>query len=116
MEPVRWEAVPQEKLTDTLQRQVVWGEKATLARFTLGKGTHVSRHKHENEQFTHMLAGAMKMNLDGRDLVLRAGDIVVIPAWKEHEVWVLEDAVVLDFFTPPRQDWKEGQHQYLQGK
>jgi quercetin dioxygenase-like cupin family protein len=116
MEPVRWDDIPSEQLTDTLQRQAVWGEKSTLARFTLAKGTHVSRHKHENEQFTLMLQGSMKMNLAGRDLVMRAGDVLVIPPWKEHEVWVLEDAVVLDFFTPTRQDWKEGQHQYLQGK
>lgn len=116
MEPLRWDDIPREKLTDTLERQVVWGEKANVARFTLGKGTHISNHKHENEQITTLLAGAMKMNLAGREFTLRAGDVVVIQPWAEHEVWVLEDSLVLDFFTPPRQDWREGRSQYLQGR
>lgn len=115
MEPVRWDDIPREKLSATLERQTVWGEKATLARFTLAQGTHIAKHKHENEQFTTLLSGAMKMNLAGRELTLRAGDVLVIPPWAEHEVWVLEDTVVLDFFVPLRQDWRQGQQQYLQG-
>jgi quercetin dioxygenase-like cupin family protein len=116
MEQRRWEDIPREKLSDTLERQVVWGEKSTLARFTLSKGTHIARHKHENEQYTCVLEGEMKMNLAGRQLLLSAGGVLVIPPWSEHEVWVLEDAVVLDFFSPPRQDWRQGQQEYLQGK
>jgi len=116
MQPQRWNDIPREKLSDTVERQVVWGERSTLARFRLGQGTHISKHKHENEQCTCMLEGAMKMNLAGQEFTLRAGDVLVIPPWAEHEVWVLEDAVVLDFFSPPRQDWRQGQHQYLQGK
>jgi quercetin dioxygenase-like cupin family protein len=116
MKALRWEDVPREKLSPTLERQVVWGEKATLARFHLAKGTHIARHKHENEQYTCLLQGAMKMELEDHQLTLHTGEVLLIPSWAEHEVWVLEDSVVLDFFSPARQDWREGRHQYLQGK
>ncbi len=116
MERLRWQDIPREKLSDTLERQTVWGQNFTLARFHIRRGTHIAKHKHENEQATCLLEGAMKMDLAGRELILRAGELVVIPPWAEHEVWILEDVLVLDFFTPPRQDWREGKHAYLQGK
>lgn len=116
MEPSRWADIPSERITDQVARKTVWGEKATLARFSLTKGAHISRHKHEHEQYTTLLSGAMRMDLGGRELTLGAGDVLVIPPWVEHEVWVLEDTEVLDFFSPPRQDWREGKSQYLAGK
>lgn len=116
MEPVRWEDVPREKLAEGVERQVVWGERGTLARFTFAKGIHVSPHKHEAEQHTCLLEGTMRVRVEGRDIELRAGQVLVLPPWAEHEVWFLEDCVVLDFFAPPREDWKRGSHAYLQGR
>jgi hypothetical protein len=36
------------------------------------------------------------------------GDVVVIPGGTEHEAWFREDAEVLDFFAPPRDDFLLG--------
>jgi hypothetical protein len=41
--------------------------------------------------------------------------VLVIPTWIEHEVWFLEACVVLDFFSPQREDWKQGHEAYLRG-
>lgn len=116
MQPLRWDDIPREKLSNTLERQVVWGERATLARFFLGKGTYIARHSHESEQHTSVLAGRLKMNLAGQEITLRAGDVLTISSGVEHEAWALEDTVVWDFFAPPRLDWRAGQQQYLQAK
>ena len=40
----------------------------------------------------------------------------MIEANKEHEVWALEDSLLLDFFAPPRLDWLTGHQQYLEGR
>ncbi len=116
MEIVRWESVPAEKIHDGVERQVIWGEKATLARFALARGTHISKHSHAAEQFTCVIRGVMRMTLAGRELVLRVGDVLVVPPHIEHEVWIVEDCVVIDYFSPPRDDWKEGRSQYLAGR
>ncbi len=115
MLPFRWEGVEQEKLSAEVTRQVLWGQRGTLARFHFARGTHVSRHAHPSEQFTCMVEGAMRIRVGREETVLRAGEILVVPPDAEHEVWVLEEAVVLDFFAPPRDDWKQGRHQYLAG-
>lgn len=113
---LRWETVEQEKIHEGVQRQVIWGQQGTAARFQFARGTHVSAHSHAAEQFTCMLEGAMRIRMANEETILRAGDILVIPGGVEHEVWVQEDAVVLDFFAPAREDWKQGRHQYLAGR
>jgi quercetin dioxygenase-like cupin family protein len=115
MLPFRWESVEQEKLGEGVARQVLWGERGTLARFRFAAGTHVSPHAHPSEQFTCMVQGAMRVRVGREETVLRAGQILIVPPDAEHEVWVLEESVVLDFFAPPRDDWKQGRHQYLAG-
>ncbi len=115
MGPIRWEEIPKEKIGEGVERQVIWGDKSTLARFHFAKGVHIPPHKHEGEQQTYVLEGAMRINAAGRDFELRAGEVLVIPTWIEHEVWFLENCVVLDFFSPPREDWKQGREAYLKG-
>lgn len=116
MKPLSWDDVPRETLHVGVERQVIWGGHATLARFALAKGAHVARHSHPSEQFTSVMTGVLRLAIDGRDVILRAGDVVVIPAAVDHEAWMLEDGIVLDFFAPPRDDWREGRHAYLQGR
>ena len=116
MLPVCWDKVEQEKIHDGVERQVIWGRAGTLARFRFARGTHVSAHAHPSEQFTCMVEGAMRIRIGANEQVLRAGEILVVPPNEQHEVWVLEDAVVLDFFAPAREDWKQGRHQYLAGR
>ena len=46
------------------------------------------------------------------EIVVRAGEVLLIPASVEHEVWVLEDSLVFDFFAPPREDWRAGHERF----
>jgi quercetin dioxygenase-like cupin family protein len=91
----------------------LWGDKGTFAQLTLAKGTHVAKHCHPAEQFTCVINGAIRLNIDGQEVLLRAGEMLVIPANAEHEAWVVEDCVVWDFFTERRDDWQVGMNQYL---
>ena len=115
MNIVRWDEVEIEPLSEDVERQVVWGEKANLTRFSLAKGGHVLSHSHEAEQFTWVVEGALRLRIGTEVQVLRSGDMLVIPSHTEHEAWVLEPTVVLDFFAPRRDDWREGKDQYLTG-
>ena len=58
----------------------------------------------------------MRLNIEGEEVLLQTGQILVIPANAEHEAWVVEDCIVWDFFTERRNDWEEGQSQYLDSK
>jgi len=108
-----WRNLQEERLTDELSRQVIHGEQATLARLTLKAGGGISRHFHVNEEYAWVLSGALEYRLDERTVVVRAGEIVVVPANVPHAIVAPEDAVCVYFFAPVREDWIKGEDQYL---
>jgi quercetin dioxygenase-like cupin family protein len=110
---VRLAEMPTEHLNPLLERQFVAGEKSMLARLILRAGCVVPLHSHENEQITYILEGALKFSLQGKEVVVRAGEILVIPSNVPHSAEALEDTVDLDVFCPPRADWISGTDAYL---
>lgn len=113
---IPWRTVGLEDLTPLLQRQFVVGQEIMLARVLLQKGAIVPEHSHHNEQLTYILEGALKFWIDGREIVVHAGEVLCIPASMPHKAEALEDTVDLDIFSPPRADWINKTDQYLRGK
>lgn len=114
---VAWDDVPAEPLNPLLTRQFVTGEKAMLSRIQLKKGCVVPRHTHVHEQIAYLLSGALRFSIgeesSAKDVVLRAGEVLVIPGGLPHSAVALEDTINLDIFAPPRQDWIDGDDAYL---
>jgi quercetin dioxygenase-like cupin family protein len=108
-----WNLVKLETLTPLFQRQFVVGQDVMLARVLLKKGCIVPLHSHHNEQITHILEGALKFWIDGKEIVVRAGEVLTIPPDMPHRAEAMEDTVDLDIFSPPRADWISGSDQYL---
>jgi len=113
MELFSWEAVKKEVLNDKLARKVISGEKITIAQIFLAKDGVVPLHHHENEQISSGVTGAMRFEIEGKEIVLRAGDVLVIPPNIPHRVVALEDSQALDVFSPIRIDWLTGKDDYL---
>ncbi len=113
---IPWSSVPLEELNPLLQRQMVWGREIMLARVLLKKGCIVPEHSHHNEQLTYILEGALKFWIDGREIVVRAGETLCIPSNMPHKAEALADTVDLDVFCPPRSDWINKTDQYLREK
>ena len=114
---LRWEDLPREQVTPQLARRLVTSERMMLAQVYLDKGAVVPKHSHENEQITWILEGALRFHLgeDGsEEVVVRAGEVLVIPSNLPHAAVALEDTLDVDVFCPPRQDWLDGTDTYFQ--
>jgi quercetin dioxygenase-like cupin family protein len=112
----RWDDLPAEPLKGTITRRVITGERMMIAHVYLQKGDDVPRHSHENEQLAYTLKGALHFWLganDERELIVRAGEVLVIPSQLPHRAVALEDTLNIDVFCPPRQDWLTGTDTYL---
>jgi len=112
----RWDDMPKQRVTDKIDRRVVTSERMMLAHVYLAKGSIVPRHSHENEQLTYILSGALKFWIgdDGaQEIVVRAGEVLVIPSNVPHKAEALEDTLDVDVFNPPRQDWIDGTDDYF---
>ena len=111
----RWSEEPVEQLSPTIGRQLIHTETMTLARIVLREGALVPRHEHENEQIATVLEGRLRFVVGDEERVVVAGETVPLPANVPHEVEALEDSVVLDVFSPAREDWSRGDDAYLRG-
>jgi len=112
----RWNDMPKEKVTDQIDRRIICGDRMMLAHVYLAKGSIVPRHSHENEQLTYIIEGALKFWIgeDGaQELIVRAGEVLVIPSNVPHKAEALEDTVDVDVFCPPRQDWLDHTDDYF---
>ena len=110
---VPWNSVEVESLNPLLGRHFVVGQNIMLARVLLKKGCVVPEHSHPNEQLTFIAEGALKFWIDGKEIVVNAGEVLTIPPNMPHKAEALEDTVDFDVFNPPRADWMSGTDQYL---
>ncbi len=108
-----WSDVEVEPMNALIGRQFVVGTNVMLARVLLKKGAHVPLHSHVNEQVTYVLEGCLQFVLEGREVVVHAGEVLCIPPSVPHEAFALEDTIDLDIFNPPRQDWIDRDDAYL---
>lgn len=114
-EKISWNAVELEKMSDKISRQMIFGENATVAQLLLKSGAVVPRHSHVNEQYSWIMSGALKFVFDDREIVVGAGEVLVIPAHVPHSAVAMEDTLDVDFFAPRRQDWIQKEDSYLRG-
>lgn len=108
-----WKSMEMEQLNDKLSRQMISGENATVSQLFVKKGGVVPRHSHMNEQYSWIVSGSLKFVFDDREILLGAGDILVIPANVPHSAVAMEDTVDVDFFAPRREDWIRKEDSYL---
>jgi quercetin dioxygenase-like cupin family protein len=113
MEHFVWDAIPKEILSPTIARKIITGEKAMVAQVFIAKGGVVPRHQHESEQITYILEGALEFEIEGKTIVVHAGEVLHIPSNVPHTAVALEDTLDLDIFSPIRVDWLTKQDEYL---
>ncbi|HWX53518.1 MAG TPA: cupin domain-containing protein [Verrucomicrobiae bacterium] len=110
---IRWNDVEREHLNPLLDRQMITGENLMLAKIFLKKGSVVPEHSHMNEQLTYVVEGALKFWIDGKEIVVAAGEVLCIPPHMPHKAEALADTLDIDVFYPPRQDWLSKSDAYL---
>jgi len=111
-----WDAMPKERVSATLERRLITGERAMLAQIFLAKGCIVPRHSHDNEQFSYVIEGRIRFWIgeDGKEQMdLGPGEVLHLPSNVPHSAEALVDFVGIDVFSPPRQDWLDKTDDYL---
>jgi quercetin dioxygenase-like cupin family protein len=111
----RWLDEPVEELTPSIGRQVLHTETMTVARIHLRTGASVPRHEHPHEQVATVLEGSLRFVVGDEEHVVSAGESMIVPSGVPHEVEALADSLVLDIFSPVRDDWVRGDDAYLRG-
>ena len=104
MDHYNWNQVPEVELSPGLTRQMIHTPRMTILRVSFKKGVAAPAHQHIHEQLTMLTSGAMRFELGGVPVLLNPGDLLPIPSNVPHGAEALEDSVLIDVFTPPRED------------
>ena len=87
-------------------RQVLAHSPAlTLVRHQLRQGWRGTAHRHRHEQLVYVIKGAVEITVNGVSHVASTGDSFIVEPNAMHQATALEDSVVLDLFTPAREEY-----------
>jgi quercetin dioxygenase-like cupin family protein len=64
-----------------------------------------TRHSHPHDQGVYVVSGRLRVCCGVETFEVGPGDTFVVRGGVEHQAWALEPAVVLDVFTPTREDY-----------
>lgn len=103
----RSETKNHDPLPGVVRRQAAVGDAVQLIEYTFSKGAIVPWHCHPNEQIGMVVSGSMRMKIGNEVRAIGPGDGYVIPPGTGHGADVLEDSVVIDVFSPPRDDYRD---------
>ena len=112
----RWDDMPKEKVSETLDRRLITGDRMMISHVYLKKGSIVPRHSHENEQITYILEGGLRFWIgpdESQVIDVMAGEVLHIPSMVLHKAEALQDTLDVDVFSPPREDWLNKTDDYL---
>ncbi len=82
-----------------------YGPESMVAKMLYKKEDNVPFHKHPNEQSGYVVTGRYRIIFEDNDKIVVAGDSYSIPRNVQHCIEIIEPGEVVDFFTPPRQDY-----------
>ena len=99
-------ATPVEMFPGVVRRTLTAGERLMLVEVTLEEGAVVPMHTHPHEQTGYLVAGRMLFELDGESRELGTGDCWLVPSNLPHQVTALAACVVVDIFSPPREEYR----------
>ena len=69
------------------------------------KGAAAAPHKHVHEQISYVVSGVFEATVGDEKSILKVGDSVYDPSKVIHGILCLEEGVLLDIFTPMREDF-----------
>lgn len=100
------EVEPVEMLPGIRRCTLAYGEHLMVTQFLISQGTELPRHSHPHEQISYVLTGELETRIGGKCYLLQSGDSLLLPGGMEHSALALQDVVVIDTFSPPREEYK----------
>jgi quercetin dioxygenase-like cupin family protein len=98
--------IPYEKINDSVTRQMLgYDSQLMLVKVCFQKGGIGYAHQHPHQQVSYVASGKFEIEIDENKEILSDGDCFVVPGNAVHGVICLEEGVLIDTFSPMREDF-----------
>ena len=106
---LNWDSIPVEQVSDGIERQMVVGDRMMICRFRFRPFLVTPEHDHPHEQMTIVERGKVRFFIEGKEQIASTGDVLHFPSKCWHGATMMDEEVVLiDIFTPLREDFLNG--------
>ncbi|HTL66178.1 MAG TPA: cupin domain-containing protein [Lacunisphaera sp.] len=100
-------SVPSKEIFNgTIRGRYAHLDRLTLGEVTLEPNVTVPRHQHPHDQMTYVISGRFEFTVGTETTILEPGMVAVIPGGVSHGGRTLTRCVVLDAFSPARDDYR----------
>ena len=98
--------IPWEEVDKGVKRKIMaYDDKLMVVKVQFDKGGIGTLHQHYHSQITHVESGIFEVEINGEKKILSAGDAFYIPPNVIHGAVCLEAGVLIDVFSPMREDF-----------
>lgn len=100
------EKIEWEQLDPKVKRKIMAYDKdLMMVKVAFEAGGVGALHSHYHTQIAHVESGVFEIEVEGIKRVLKAGDAYFIPSNAVHGAVCLEAGVLIDMFSPMREDF-----------
>jgi quercetin dioxygenase-like cupin family protein len=100
--------LPWQELGGGVKRKIMaYDDKLMLVKVAFETGGVGTVHQHVHTQITHVESGVFEIEIAGEKKILKAGDAFFIPTNVWHGAVCIEAGVLIDTFSPVREDFIE---------
>ena len=89
----------------TERRILAYNENLMAVEVGFEAGAVGAPHTHPHTQCSYVLSGVFRYTVEEEEHLLRPGDSIIVPGDAVHGTVCVEQGVLLDIFTPCRQDF-----------
>ena len=101
-------AIPANEVSPGCRLRTPYGENLMLSYLEMETGAEIPMHDHRHEQGGMLLKGKLELTIGGETRIVEAGAMFIIPPHVPHRAVAVDGpAVVLDVFSPIREDYAE---------
>lgn len=98
-----------EKVAPGMKRRFMgYDDNIMMVQVHFEKDAIGARHKHFHSQTTYVVSGKFQITIGENKQLLEAGDGFYAPPNVEHEALCLEEGILIDVFSPIREDFMKG--------
>lgn len=102
-----------EQVDPGVKRKIMgYNDEIMMVQVHFDKGGIGTNHQHVHSQTTYVVSGKFEVNIDGKKQVLEAGDGFYVAPNLDHGAVCLEEGVLIDTFSPVREDFLAGKTGY----
>ena len=95
-------------LDQGIKRKIIgYDDKIMMVKIYFPKGAIGYEHSHHHSQTSYVVCGKFKVTIDGKQDLLKEGDSFFVLSNKRHGVVNMEEGILIDVFSPKRDDFLE---------